>query len=234
MARLPRLELADRLHLVVQRGRTGEAVFVDDDDRRRYLGALLESSRECAVAVHAYALMDDGVLLLATPGKPDALSRCIQALGRRYVKAFNHRHGRRGALWEGRYRTTVLDPASQLLTCIRLIEQAPVRQGLAVRTNDWPWSSAAHHVGQRRDAIVTEHPAYWQLGNTPFEREARHLRESALPLKDQEVERLLTAARQGWPVGPEAFLRELAEATNRPLRPRLRGRPPRRKASDFI
>lgn len=225
MARLPRLDLADRLHLVIQRGRAGQPVFVGDDDRRRYLGALLESSRECAVAVHAYALMDDGVLLLATPVRANAIACCMQAVGRRYVKAFNHRHGRRGALWEGRYRTTVVDPASQLLACIRLIEQAPLRQGLVAQASEWPWSSAAHHAGRRRDALVTEHAAYWQLGNTPFEREARYLGESAIRLPDPEAENLLAAARHGWPVGPAAFFQSLAEATPRPLRPRPRGRP---------
>ena len=225
MARLPRLDLADRLHLVIQRGRAGQPVFVDDDDRRRYLGALLQSSRESAVAVHAYVLMDDSVLLLATPARSSALSSCLQAVGRRYVKAFNHRHGRRGALWEGRYGATVVDPASRLLACILLIEQAPLRQGLVAQASDWPWSSAAHHAGRRQDAIVTEHAAYWQLGNTPFEREARYLRDSALPLQDAEVENLLAAARHGWPLGSDAFLRALAEATTRPLRPRPRGRP---------
>jgi putative transposase len=231
MARLPRLDLAGQLHLVVQRGRDGRPVFVDDDDRRRYLSALLDSSRECTVAVHSYVLMDDGVLLLATPAESTSLGRFVQAVGRRYVKAFNHRHGRSGTLWAGRYRTTVVDPASQLLGCIRLIEQAPVRSGLAARAGEWLWSSAAHHAGRKSDALVTEHAAYWQLGNTPFEREARYLRESAIPLPDLEARALLEAAHHGWPVGPEVFIRTLARATGRPLRPRPRGRPRQTHAS---
>lgn len=230
MARLPRLDLAGHLHLVIQRGRDEHPVFVDDDDRRRYLGAMLDSSRECAVAVHAYALMSDQVLLLATPREPTSLARFMQALGRRYVKAFNHRHARRGALWEGRYRTTIVDPASHLLTCIRLIEQAPVRQGLVARTSDWPWSSAPHHAGQKADSVITEHVAYWQLGNTPFEREARYALESAVLLGDQELQQLLGAARHGWPVGSEAFLAALAKHTDRPIRPRPRGRPAQARA----
>jgi putative transposase len=225
MARLPRFDLAGHLHLVIQRGRDGRPVFVDDEDRRRYLGALLESTREHVVAVHAYALLDDQVLMLATPGAAGALAHAMQALGRRYVKAFNHRHGRGGPLWEGRYRTTVVDAASELLPCLYLVEQAPVRQGLVARATDWPWSSAAHHAGQRRDAIVSEHTGYWVLGNTPFEREARHLRDSRIALDDEVVTRLLSAANHGWPVGSTAFLESLAQASARPLRPRPRGRP---------
>ena len=225
MARLPRLDLAGHLHLVIQRGRGGRSVFMDDDDRRRFLGALLDSTRECVVAVHAYVLMDDQVLILATPGDAGGLARFMQAVGRRYVKAFNHRHGRQGSLWEGRYRATVVDPADHLLPCILLVEQAPVRAGLVPRPSDWPWSSAAHHAGYKADAIVTEHPAYWQLGNTPFEREARHLRESAAPMADREIQRLLGAAQRGWPVGTDAFLQTLAPTVARPLSPRPRGRP---------
>jgi putative transposase len=232
MARLPRLDLADHLHLMLQRGRDAQPIFVDDEDRRRYLAALIESSREFAVAVHAYALMDDQVLLLATPPEPASLGRFMQAVGRRYVKAFNRRHARRGPLWEGRYRATVVDPTSHLMACIRLVEQAPLRQSLAMRTQDWPWSSAAHHAGQRRDALVTEHAAYWQLGNTPFEREARHLRESGVMLTEAESQALLAAASHGWPVGSDAFLRALAHATDRPVRPRPRGRP-RLAGSEF-
>ena len=227
MARLPRLALAGRLHLVVQGGRAGRPIFVDDEDRRRFKAAMLDSSRECGVALHAYALMDDEVLLLATPGESAALARFMQALGRRYVRAFNGRHAQTGALWDGRYRTTVVDPASHLQTCIRLIEQAPVRRGLSSHTNDWPWSSAMHHAGRRIDALVTEHPTYWQLGNTPFEREARHGREAAVLLGEVEARDLLSAARHGWPLGSEQFLLSLAASTDRPLRPRRRGRPRR-------
>lgn len=231
MARLPRLALAGQLHLVVQGGRAGRPIFIDDEDSRHYMTALLEASRECGVALHAYALMDDQVLLLATPGQPASLARFMQAIGRRYVRAFNRRHALSGALWEGRYRTTVVDPASHLLTCIRLIEQAPVRRGMTSHAHDWPWSSAMHHAGRRVDPLVSEHPTYWRLGNTPFEREARHARESSALLSVNEVGDLFAAAHHGWPMGSDQFLRSLAELSDRPVRPRARGRPRREGAS---
>jgi putative transposase len=225
MARLPRLDLADRLHLVVQRGRAGHAIFVDDEDRRRFMQAMLDSSRECAVAIHAYALTDESVLLLATPSEPSSVSRFVQAVGRRYVKAYNHRHARSGPLWEGRYRATVIDPATRLMSGILMVEQAPVRAGLVASAVDWPWSSGPHHAGRKADVVITEHDEYWKLGNTPFEREARYMREASSPLDAQDGQELLAAALRGWPVGPERFLRQLAECTPRPVRPRSRGRP---------
>ena len=225
MARLPRLTLAGQVHLVVLQCRAGQAMFVDDEDRRRYSVALLESSREHAVAVHAYALLDDQVLLLASAPEPASLGRFMQAVGRRYVRPFNRRQARSGALWEGRFRSAVIDPASFLLECMQLIEQAPVRRGWVSQAGDWVWSSAAHHAGRKTDSIVTEHVGYWRLGNTPFERQARHVRELGTMLADDTVAKLLAAARHGWPLGAEVFLRGLAEATERPVQRRPRGRP---------
>jgi putative transposase len=225
MARLPRLALAGQVHLVTLRCRAGQTMFVDDEDRRRYSVALLESSREHAVAVHAYALLDDQLLLLASAPESGSLGRFMQAVARRYVRPFNRRHGRTGALWEGRFRSTVIDPASFLLVCMRWVEQAPVREGRVAMAGDWVWSSAAHHAGRKVDSIVTEHAAYWQLGNTPFERQAMYVRESAVMLSDATVNQLLAAARHGWPLGPAVFLQSLAEAAERPVQRRQRGRP---------
>ena len=225
MARLPRLALAGQVHLVNLRCRAGQTMVVDDEDRRRYSVALLESSREHAVAVHAYALLDDELLLLATAPEPGSLGRFMQAVARRYVRPFNRRHGRSGALWEGRFRSTVVDPASFLLVCMRLVEQAPVRKGGVGQAGDWGWSSAAHHAGRKTDSIIVEHAAYWQLGNTPFERQALYVRESAVMLSDAVVNELLAAVRHGWPVGTPAFLAALGDASERPVHRRPRGRP---------
>ena len=228
MARLPRFDLPGHLHLVIQRGREERRPFVDDHDRRRYLSALVDASRAHDVAVHAYVLLIDDVLLLASPSRAGGLADFMQSIGRRYVKAFNHRHGRAGALWGGRYRCTVVEAATQLIPCMRLIEQAPIRGRLAARPGEWPWSSAGHHLGERVDVLVSEHAAYWQLGNTPFEREARYGRESAALLGEPESKKLLDAATHGWPIGSDAFLNDVAMLAGRPARPRARGRPGRK------
>ena len=227
MARLPRLAVAGLPHLVVQHGQGSQPVFVTDQDRRLYLNALLGAARACSVAVHAYVLLDDQVCLLVTPGEGDALGRFMQRVGRRYVPEFNRRNGTHGALWAGRFQATTVDPERYLLASIRLIEQAPVRVGMVAQAREWPWSSAGHHVGREASPLVTEHEAYWRLGNTPFEREARH--EIALQemLTDDQVAELLGAARAGWPLGSPAFLAAVAQTTDRPLQPRPRGRPRR-------
>jgi len=229
MARLARLAFAGQAHLVVLAGAAARTpLFVDDEDRRRFTLALLECSRACSVAVNAYALLDEQILMLVTPAQADSLQRFMQRLGRKYVGAFNLRHGRSGALWGRRYGAAAIDAATQGWRCIRLIEQAPVRAGRVVRPQDWPWSSAPHHVGQLRNPVLREHELHWRLGNTPFEREARHAQVIADPLAEGEVSSLIAASMRGWPIGPSSFVDALAEAADRlpsQLRPRPRGRP---------
>jgi len=234
MARLIRLSFAGQAHLVVLPGDGTQLLFVDDEDRRRFMLALLGCSRACSVAVHAYSLLDEQVLMLVTPAQDGSLQRFMQQLGRRYVGAFNVRHGRSGALWGRRYGAAAIDATSQGWRCMRLIEQAPVRAGRVVRPQDWPWSSTPHHVGQSRNPVLREHELHWRLGNTPFEREARHAQALADPLSEADVRSLITASMRGWPIGPSSFLTLLAEAADRPLsqlRPRPRGRPKNEQAS---
>lgn len=227
MARLPRLAIAGLPHHVIQRGHNRQAVFADDEDRRAYLAALREAAALQRVAVHAYVLMDDHVHLLVTPPQAGALSKVLQAIGRRYVSAFNRRHGRVGTLWDGRFRATVLENGPHVLTCMRYIEQNPQRLVPPTAATDYPWSSAAHHLGQHRDSLVTDHAVYWALGNTPFERELgwRHLLDE--PLSVAEVYAHTDSALKGWAMGSGAFLANLGATTERPMAPRPRGRPAR-------
>jgi putative transposase len=214
MARLPRLALAGELHHVGLRGHNGAPAFIDDADRRAFLDMLRLAAHEQGVAIHAYALLDAEVHLLATPARRESLGRLMQSLGRRYVAAFNRRHGRRGTLWEGRFRSSVLDAAAWLLDATLFIE------GLAPQ-----WSSAPHHLGRRRDPLLTEHEAYWKLGNTPFDRESAHallLSTGVLPARAQA---LAAALSQGRVLGDGAFLAKAASRTTRPLIQRPRGRP---------
>ena len=232
MARMPRLAVAGQPHLVIQRRGTAQPAFVDDHDRRVYLAGLRELAQDGAVAIHAYALLDDAVLLLATPRHGADLGRFMQRLNRRYVPALHRRHGSTGALWAGRFQAAALEPERYLLACTLLIEQASVRAGLAGTATEWPWSSAVHHVGRGAVPWVTEHETWWRLGNTPFEREARHEVELQRMLGDTQVAEMMGAARGGWPLGSTPFLAAAAQGGDRPTQARPRGRPRRTIESD--
>ncbi len=225
MARLPRLALAGHLHHLIHRGHNLQPIVVDDEDRKALLAALQDSAATHKVAIHAYVVMPNHLHLLATPAADDGLSRMMQALGRRYVSAFNLRHGRVGTLWEGRFRAAPLEAESHLLTVMRSIELNPQRAGLSTEPGDFPWSSAAHHLGRRRDPLVTDPPGFWALGNTPFERELAWRRWLEEGESEAERQQLIDSALKGWPLGSARFLQLLSELSERPLVRRPRGRP---------
>jgi putative transposase len=227
MARLSRLAVAGHQHHLFQRGNDGAALFRDDEDRERYLGFLREAAVAAKVALHAYALMDDHVHLLATPAGAEGLSRMMQALGRSYVGWFNQRHRRSGTLWEGRFRSCLIEADTWLLPCMRYIELNPVRAGIAADAAAYRWSSARHHLGQATDALLTDHALFWSLGNTPFDREAAWRGFLAQPVAPAEVQQITACCLRGWALGSASFLERMKEVAGRRLAPAKRGRPRR-------
>ena len=231
MARQPRLVLPGQAHHIIQRGNNRQPIVVDDRDREQFLAMLREAALTHHVAIHAYVLMDNHVHLLATPDDAEGLSRLMQSLGRRYVGWFNHRYGRSGTLWEGRFRAALIEGERHLLACIRYIELNPLRAGLLSGHDaaDYRWSSCSHHLGRWRDPLVTEHPLFWGLANTPFEREFAYRELLAEGLSDSQVQALTTAVFKGAPLASAGYLQVLAKGGHRPLMPRLRGRPLKKK-----
>lgn len=230
MARLPRIAAAGLPHHLMQIGHNRQPIFLDEADRRAWCEHLRESALNAGVDVHAYVQLDNHAHLLATPrSDPDGLGRMMQSLGRRYVAAFNRRHGRTGTLWEGRYRAAVVDPDSALLACMRYIETHPQRSGLVHDAGQYGWSSLPHHLGRRRDPLITEPAAWWALGNTPFDREAAYRRWLEEGVSADEASAISTATRRGWPIGSQEAKHRLAEALGREVSPRPRGRPRRQE-----
>ena len=201
MARLPRLTVPGFPHHVVHRGVDRRAIYVDEVDRARYLEALREVASQAGLAVHAWVLMPNHAHLLMTPPAAGDIGRAMQALGRRYVRWFNDRHQRTGALFEGRYRSTVVEADRYLLACMRYIELNPVRAALAAQPAEFLWSSHRHHIGLTLDPLITDHPVYWSLGNTPFERQAAYLQLFEHGPGEAELALIRRSTHGGWLLG---------------------------------
>lgn len=227
MARLPRLTLGGYPHHVILRGNNRQEIFLDTTDREFLLAVLAEESKQHGVDVHAYVLMSNHIHLLLTPQTDQALPRMMQALGRRYVRHFNQRHGRTGTLWEGRYRSTVIQSERHLLACMVYLDLNPVRAGMVSDPSEHPWSSHHHHIGTRVDKLITTHALYWQLGNTPFAREVAYTEMVRAGLSLNQVGALTRATLSGWALGDEAFKSSLQAQTPRRVSPGPIGRPPK-------
>lgn len=226
MARLPRLTIPGLPHHVIQRGNNRQAIFADHTDYQTLLALIEEHAPKAGVAIHAYVLMSDHFHLLATPDSEQGLAHLMQGVGRRYVRYFNQRHARSGTLWEGRYRSTLIEAERYLLPCMVYMDLNPVRAGLVADPAQYPWSSHAHYVGTRHDRLVSPHPLYWKLGNTPFSREAAYAELVRSGVTGPEQQALTDSALRGWALGTADYLADLQKRTSRRLSKGRAGRPP--------
>lgn len=225
MARLPRLTLPGYPHHIIQRGNNRQAIFASTADYLMLLDLLDENAKKFGVALHAYVLMSNHFHLLATPQTADALPQMMQAVGRRYVRYFNDSQQRSGTLWEGRYRSTLIQAERYLLACMAYIDLNPVRAGLVAHPRDYPWSSYGHYSGQRLDKRITPHPLVWALGNTPFAREAAYADMVQVGISSVQQAALTDSALSGWALGEPDFVAELQKRTQRRVTKSSAGRP---------
>lgn len=225
MARLPRLTVPGYPHHVIQRGNNRQPIVLSDADRETLLGLVAENALKYRVALHAYVLMDNHFHLLLTPETDDGVPQMMQAVGRRYVRYFNDLHQRSGTLWEGRYRSTLIQSASYLLACMAYMDLNPVRAGMVAQASDFPWSSHRHYIGLAPDRRLTPHALYWGLGNTPFAREAAYAEMVRGGLSAQQVALITDTASRGWALGDADFVAELQKRTPRRLTEARPGRP---------
>src|ERR1035437_912272 len=225
MARLPRLTLPGYPHHVIQRGNNRQAIFVSAADYQRLLDLLDDNAKKFGVAIHAYVLMSNHFHLLATPQTANGLPQMMQAVGRRYVRYFNDVQKRSGTLWEGRYKSTLIQSDRYLLACMAYIDLNPVRAALVAQAGDYPWSSYGHYSGRRLDNLITPHALVWELGNTPFAREAAYaeLVQSGISAVKQAA--LTDSALRGWALGEADFLAGLQKNTKRRASKSTAGRP---------
>ena len=225
MARLPRLTLPGHLHHVIQRGNNRLPIFLVTQDYRTMLDLVQQNASTFGVAIHAYVLMENHFHLLATPQTADGLPKMMQAIGRRYVRYFNDAHGRSGTLWEGRYRSTVLDETEYLLPCMVYVDLNPVRAGYCSSAADYAWSSHGHYCGARVDPVITPHARFWSLGNTPFAREAAYAQMVQSGIGSVQQASLTDSVLQGWALGDTRFAEGLQKQTPRRVAKLRPGRP---------
>jgi putative transposase len=228
MARLPRLTLPGFVHHVIQRGNDRQVIVRDDADRETLLTLISENAVKHQVALHAYVLMDNHFHLLLTPETVEGVPQMMQAVGRRYVRYFNDRHRRTGTLWEGRYRSTLIQSERYLVACMAYLDLNPVRAGMVSAPEEFAWSSHRHYAGRASDRRLTPHALYWEMGNTPFAREAAYAEmvRAGIPAGVQHA--VTESALHGWALGDAGFSSSLEQQTPRRLLPGRPGRPSRK------
>jgi putative transposase len=216
-------------HHVVQRGHNRQVIFAAPGDYLRYLATLRELKIRYGVAVHAFCLMTNHVHLLMTPREADGLGKVMKRLAGRQTRHNNRLEGRTGTLWEGRYKSSVVQRDDYLLACCRYIELNPVRARIVTDPQDYRWSSCRYRLGLGTCDWLDLDLAYLALGVTEIERR-RHYRKflrAAIPAG--ELDLIRSAAHRGQLTGTDRFTEEVADILGRRVERRGPGRPQNKK-----
>jgi len=206
MARRPRLVLpAVPLH-IIQRGNNRSPCFASETDYLVYLSLLGKYAASAACQIHAYVLMTNHVHLLLSSGNKEGPSMLMRRLGQHYVQYFNRRHQRTGTLWEGRFRSCLVEQARYLLICQRYIELNPVRARMVSEPDSYPWSSFRSNALGEENSLITPHVVYMGLGKHASERRSayRYLFQEAM--SDHLIEQIRHASNSNSPLGPDGFI----------------------------
>lgn len=223
MARLPRLYIPGCPQHVIQRGNNRAACFYQEADYKAYLSFLKDAAVKYQVAIHAFVLMTNHVHLLVTPHDADGVSQLMQALGRKYVQFFNYSYERSGTLWEGRYRSTVVDSENYLLKVYRYIELNPVRASMVGNAAEYPWSSYQGNALGKPIQLLTPHPLYRSLGQTDNERQQAYSALFSGLMAEADITLIREATNKSWVLGEEEFKAQSERSTGRRATPLGRG-----------
>jgi len=212
---------------VIQRGHNRETCFRHESDYLVYLTLLRDLSSKSGCSLHAYCLMTNHVHMLLTPGDEDACAILMRNLGQQYVQYFNRHYERSGTLWEGRFRSCLVESAAYVLACYRYIELNPVRAGMVASPRDYRWSSHCANTGRHGNTGLSPHPEYLALSH---DKASRHRAYRKL-FDEADASLFLHAIREatngGFPMIGEDLQSRVA-AMGRPLSRGKPGRSPTR------
>ena len=225
MARLPRFFAKGYPLHIIQRGNNREPIFGAEPDYLFYLDCLQRAADEHALAIHAYVLMTNHVHLLMTPNQEESIAKVMQSVGRKYVRYINGVYRRSGTLWEGRYKSSVIQCDRYLLTCYRYIELNPLRAGMVENPGNYRWSSYRCNAHGRPDRLVTLHPEYLKLGADDGQRQHAYRELFKHKIDDEQLHQIRDSLQQCRVLGNDRFRNEIETALAIKATPMKRGRP---------
>ncbi len=196
----------------MQRGINREPCFFADEDYHCFLHWLEKSAGDWHCAIHAYVLMTNHVHLLLTAETAESIAKMMQSVGRRYVQYINRSYRRTGSLWEGRYKSSLVQAETYLLTCMRYIELNPVRANMVNDPSQYRWTSYRQNGLGQKDTRITPHPLYTALAAGETARQAAYRTLFRSQLDEEAIADIRLALSQGQPLGNDRFSETMCEA----------------------
>lgn len=218
------------LHLI-QRGNNRSVCFFSDDDYIFYMELLAEQASKSGCEVHAWCLMSNHVHLLVSPQEQSSAGSLMKGIGQRYVQYVNRTYGRSGTLWEGRFRSCLVQSESYVLACYRYIEMNPVRAKMVAHPAEYRWSSYRVNAQSEFSYFITPHSQYLSLGgpNTSSAEAYRDLFRDELGVG--MVDQIRAATNGNYVLGGSRFAAETEAMIGRRAQRGHPGRPGKRSLS---
>lgn len=210
---------------VIQRGNNRQRCFYEDQDREFYLFHLRRLLGKAGCGLHAYCLMTNHVHLLLTANSPVGCGRLMKDVGQLHTQYMNRTYGRTGSLWEGRYRSCLVQAEDYLLACYRYVEMNPVRADLVAHPRDYPWSSYRSNVEGVTNVLITPHDEYLRLGASSAERRGAYEELGHQLMDPRQLDEIRTATNGNFALGGKAFCQQVSTALGRRVQRASSGRP---------
>ena len=222
MPRKPRFFVAGIANHVIQRGNNKEAIFFEEEDYLKYKNILNNACIKNGVKIHAYVLMTNHVHILATSQTTNGISLMMQETGRYYVPYINYKYNRTGTLWEGRFKSSLVE---YVLACMRYVEMNPVRAFIVKAPQDYMWSSYHTNVLGSYDQIITEHVSYLGLAKSKALQQKQYKQLFLEHLDQSLLNDIRNCAQTGTPLGNSKFKTQIEKKLKLKVGYNCRGRP---------
>ena len=229
MPRTARIVLPNYPHHIIQRGHNRQIVFASNEDYLYYLENLKQWKKNLGCKIYAYCLMTNHVHLIIDPcNKIENLALLMKRVSGRQTRYVNKLEGRKGTLWEGRYKSSPIKQDEYLLACCRYVELNPIRAEIVDAPENYKWSSYRCKTGIEKPDWLDLDPCYKSLGSTDKEREKRYKQFVKGSIPDGEWALIREALQRGQLTGSNRFIEEVERKIGRRIECRGQGRPRKR------
>ncbi|MDQ2088156.1 transposase [Herbivorax sp. ANBcel31] len=147
MPRAARKKSSTGIYHVMLRGINHQIIFEDDEDYQKYLDTLKKYQDESGYTIYAYCLMSNHIHLLVKE-ETEEMSIAFRRIGASYVYWYNWKYGRRGHLFQDRYKSEVVEKDRYFLTVIHYMHQNPLKAGIVKNITDYRWGSYGEYIGE--------------------------------------------------------------------------------------
>jgi len=228
MPREARIIIPNFPYHILNRGNNKEIIFFEDGDFRFFLRQVKKYKEKFGVKIYHHCEMPNHFHFLGEPPTLQSLGKFMHGIMFVYAQWLQRKYGKSGHIWQGRYKSSLIEKEDYLVQCGYYIEDNPRRAGLVKNLEDWPWSSYQFYAFGKPDPIVDIDLEYLKLGATSEERQERYRKFIMMTQEEKWSNNIREKLAQGI-LGSEKFVKEIVERFKIKLaKPGQRGRPSKR------